>query len=33
MELQVGEGNNVIVGMVYVNPEGVRVKESEMLLR
>ena len=31
VELQVREGNNMIVGMVYVNPEGVRVQESEML--
>ena len=31
VELQVEEGNNMIVGMVYVNPEGVRVQESEML--
>ena len=31
MELQVVEGNNMIVGMVCVNPEGARVQESEML--
>ena len=32
VELQVlAEGNNMIVGMVYVNPEQVRVQESEML--
>ena len=30
-ELQAGEGNDIIVGMVHVNPEGVRVQESEML--
>ena len=30
MELQVVEGNNMIVGLVYFNPEGVGVQESEM---
>ena len=33
VELQVVEGNNMIVGMVYVNPEGVRVQESEMFFK
>ena len=31
VELQVAEGNNVIFGVVCVNPEGVMVQESEML--
>ena len=31
MELHVVEGNNMTFGVVYVNPEGVGVQESEML--
>ena len=31
VKLQVVEGNNMTVGVVYVNPEGVGVQETEIL--
>ena len=32
VELQVAEASNTIDGVVYVNPDGVSVQESEMLM-